>query len=347
MRVGVRRTEPGWVPSTYFGQVYGRASALHAGAEWVTVADDDGRWQMPLVVRRGADGVVDASTPYGYGGIHIAPDLDAPTVDRAWAQTMQCLTDLGVVSVFLRFSPFMPDATAQAGRLSRLDLAHRGDTVCVNLADLDLMWSRMEGRARTAVRKAEASGFAGSVDEIGPHDLASGSAFRHLYAETMDRLEAADSYYFSDDYFAQLCAGGYDRMRLVTVRDREQDVVAAAVMLLDERVVHYHLSASRRDAARLGANNLLIWTMLTWAAEHGHEAVHLGGGLSADDGLYKFKRSFGGERTAFFVGRLVVDTAQYDALVDEHAASLGCPAAALRESDFFPAYRAVPAEAVR
>ena len=59
-----------------------------------------------------------------------------------------------------------------------------------------------------------------------------------------------------------------------------------------------------------------------------------------EDGLFTFKRSFGGARTAYWTGSVVLDQPRYDALLAARASGLGTSAARLRATTHVPAYRA-------
>jgi hypothetical protein len=67
--------------------------------------------------------------------------------------------------------------------------------------------------------------------------------------------------------------------------------------------------------------------------------VHLGGGLRAEDNLFRFKRSFGGRRTQFWTGAVVVDERAYDRLVERRAVVCGRSPGELMGTGYFPAYR--------
>jgi lipid II:glycine glycyltransferase (peptidoglycan interpeptide bridge formation enzyme) len=116
-------------------------------------------------------------------------------------------------------------------------------------------------------------------------------------------------------------------------------VVAASLVFRHRERAHYHLAGSAPEALRQGANNLLLWTILRWAAEAGCAVVHLGGGVRPDDGLFTFKRSLGGTRTAFWTGAVVPRPDRYQALLAARAGELGRSVDELRNTGFFPAYR--------
>jgi serine/alanine adding enzyme len=339
MNVGWRESDPTSCPSVYFSAPYGTAAGLTTGAWWASIRSDDDAWQVPLNVRPIEGGGSDAATPYGYGGIHAAEAMGTSDVTDAWRSTLEVLGEAGIVSLFLRFSPFWPGQTAQLEHLDGLTVISTSQTVEVPVEDLDAAWGAMEGRSRTAVRKAGKAGLTAAVAPATTALRDPGHAFRRLYDSTMERLGAAPHHRHPDAYYEILVEGCGERIEVVEVRGPDGDVVAACLLLLDDDVVHYHLAGSEPAAARLGANNLMVWTMLERASRSGRSRAHLGGGTGPDDGLFRFKRSFGGEVRDFSVGHVVVRPDAYRRLVDRRAEALGVRPDDLAASGFFPAYR--------
>lgn len=320
-------------PDVYFTAGYGMAAAATKHGRWEALHVED-RLLLPYVVTE-IDGHLDAASPYGYAGIHVAPGSTEHDVAQFWRLVREHWRDMGLVAMFFRFSPFEP-AVALAG----VRTTDRGDTVTVPIGgDADALWDGMEGRSRTAIRKARGLGYTATVRPAGAADLHGGSSFRILYEQTMRRVGSTAGYLFDDAYYAKLLDGLGPSLLLAEVVGEAGGVGAAALILRHRDRVHYHLAGSDPEAARHGANNLLLWTVLNWAAGTGARLVHLGGGLRAEDNLFKFKRSFGGRRTRFRTGAVVVDQRAYDKLVEHRAVLCGRSPGELVDTGYFPAYR--------
>jgi lipid II:glycine glycyltransferase (peptidoglycan interpeptide bridge formation enzyme) len=210
----------------------------------------------------------------------------------------------------------------------------------------DAAWKAMEGRSRTAIRKAERSGFDSRLRPVRPDDTEPGSTFRRLYETTMARVGSSPRYLFTDEYYQQLLHGLGPALLMAEVYDPDGVIVAASLVMRHRGRAHYHLAGSDPGAARLGANNLLVWAIIGWAAAEGLDLVHLGGGLTADDNLFRFKRSFGGRAAEFWTGTAVLDESQYRILAEERSSRLGIPLDRMRTSSFFPLYRAEFGQAI-
>ncbi|UJP08918.1 GNAT family N-acetyltransferase [Microbacterium sp. KUDC0406] len=319
----------------YASEEYGQAVATADGGAWFEVRADGGVWSLPLIAREipGAE-LRDASTPYGYGGLEIADNLDFQSVAGLWEQTRATLSEAGFVSLFLRFPPFLPEQAERLFGLPGLEISEASYTFVVPLGDAESMWAALHKRGRTAVRAAERNGCRAEIVTIDEQVL---HGTRELYEQTMRRVGAADRYFFPDGYYAKLQQLG-DRIVVARVRDASGRVVAASFILRDDQHAHYHLSGS--TGTESGANNLMIWATMEWAADHGISSLHLGGGLAPGDSLHRFKASFGGMETPFHVGKAVLHADRYRELTYRHAAEIGADPAELERGAFFPAYRA-------
>lgn len=338
----IRRQLPNSAPTIYAERAYGLALTDSSTSFWACYGDADGHWQLPLILTPLEGRGYEASSPYGYAGIYADPSLSTEQISLMWTETLVRLEEEGVVSLFLRFPPFIYPGT-EVARLSGLpdlvvELASR--TVEVGTEQGVNVWAGMEGRARTAVRKAQKLGMRADIEFVQSPEGNLLVQFRELYDSTMTRIGAADAYLYGDSYYERLVTDLAGRVLVVGVTDNTGQPAASALVLLDRDVVHYHLSGSNPSAAKDGANNLLIWSILEWANHNGYKSVHLGGGLKPGDSLHKFKRSFGGREKDFHVGKVVVNHEAYGTLVTARASRLGVEVADLASQGYFPAFRA-------
>ncbi|MBS7548316.1 GNAT family N-acetyltransferase [Dietzia massiliensis] len=329
--------ERGWNegPDLYFNSGYGLAAARAEGAEWISLVLDGGNIQMPLLVRQLESGRLDAASPYGYCGVYAADATRGKNADL-WRRIRAELLDLGVISVFVRSSPLVSQLTSPPDSIWVVE-GH--STYLVDVSEEDEAWSAMEGRARTAVRKARKTGISASFRVASREDLCDGSDFRRMYDSTMRRVGAKTSYFFSDDYYEALRSGLGDSLLVGVASDSDGSPVAAALFMKDEHTLHYHLSGASAEGAKTGGTSLLIWEAGAVARSSGIGSVHLGGGLRPGDGLDRFKRSFGGSSLSFGAWGLVLDVDGYEEETTNRATQLGVTPEQLQKSGFFPAYR--------
>ncbi|KAB1940668.1 GNAT family N-acetyltransferase [Micromonospora sp. ALFpr18c] len=328
-------------PDVYFTKGYGSAAAEAEGGAWrMTHCGDD--VLVPFLQRRIDERWSDGISPYGYAGIHVGPSRTRHDVERLWPQMVDCWREAGLISLFFRFSPLDSRSTEFARDLPGLNFTWRGENVVVSVGQgPDAVWKQLAGRARTAIRKAERSGLTAEVRHVDPADLGRSSSFRRLYEQTMARIGSSARYFFPDSYYRALLDGLGKNLLVAEVRDDVGAAVASALVMRHSELAHYHLAGSTLEGGRLGANNLLVWSILRWSADNGCRRVHLGGGISSrdDDKLLMFKRSFGGERAPFWTASLVINDDAYELLVKAAATRIGRPTSTLHASGWFPAYR--------
>lgn len=342
MNVSQRRHSVAAAPTIYAERAYGLALTDGTASSWACFGDDSGRWQLPVILSPIEGGGFEASSPYGYAGVYAERALPEDELSRLWQETLGLLQAEGVVSLFLRFPPFTyPGAeVAQLSGLASLAVELTSTTIEVGTEQGVDVWAGMEGRARTAVRKAKKLGMQAEIGPVQSVHTERLVQFRELYERTMTRIGASTAYLYPDSYYQRLVSDLGSRVMLASVTDSAAQPAATALLLLDNDVVHYHLSGSDPSAARDGANNLLLWSILEWANHQGYKSVHLGGGLKPGDSLFKFKRSFGGTERDFHIGKVIVDPAAYGALVAARASQLGVDALELATQKYFPAFRA-------
>jgi hypothetical protein len=299
----------------YFDAAYHRAyEAAGEGRASAFVYDDAGETFFHPFLTAEVDGTdIDVEGVYGYTG-PIATTDDAEFTAAAWTAFRAWAREAGIVAEFVRFHPLLENDRLAAAdmRVSRVR-----ESVIVPLAGEP--WSGYSGSQRRAVRRAQREGLV--FEELDAR--ADIGTFTNLYDDTMARLEAAPRYRFPRQYYAALADLG-PRLRLFGVR-RNERVVAAALVLVGDRWLHYHLGGSAHDARESRPNNLLFHEIAEWGRAEGREALHLGGGVGddPDDSLLRFKSGFSRERRVVTVGTRVHRQERYDQLCDAWLAKTG------------------------
>lgn len=326
------------VPDVYFRSGYGHACAAADESCWVLIEALDGRWQLPLLLSPTPSGATDAASPYGYSGVYASETLSVHETERAWAATLDALRDIGVVAAFLRHSPLVPQARPTPAQ--RLVIENH-PTRLIELSTDDVMWTEMQGRCRTAIRKARTSGIHTCISPATAARLGPDGHFRRIYDETMARKGAGAHLTFDDEYYERLRRGLSQDLWVGEAMNPDGEVITAMLFMQHAGTFHYHLSGSTPSGARTGSNNLLIWDAIRQAAAHGAQRFHLGGGLAAGDSLENFKRSFGGRPLSYFASGLTIDEDRYRREMVIAAGSTPAAFDDLEASTFFPAYRRV------
>ncbi|TYP87213.1 GNAT family N-acetyltransferase [Blastococcus xanthinilyticus] len=292
---------PGWtdaVVATSGGRDASRLYELPSGLRAV----------LPAVARPGAPlarrvGVL-SSQPYGWGmgGLVVpARDLDPADVAAVFAD----LAASGGVLTALRPAPRRAASYRAAALPGVLRVAHTAHVLDL-AGGFDAVWrDRATGKARRAVRKAEAAGVTVEVDATGRlvpvFDALYRQSVRRWAEQSHEPLWLARLRSQRSDPERKFAAvatalGAACRVRVACLAGRP---VAAIITLHSPGHVAYWRGAMDKEAAGpVRANDLLHRTVIEAAAAEGAGHYHLGESAPGS-GLARFKESLGAEPVAY------------------------------------------------
>lgn len=263
----------------------------------------------------------DCATPYGYGGWLI----EGTGREDLFAAYLRWAVKNGIISEFVRFHPILKNHEACE---DFYDISRLGEVVHMELLSPEAIWNNISSKNRNVIRKAmknDVKVYNGRFPEIF-------CRFREIYNQTMDRDEADPYYYFEEAFYASVL-DDLPCNAQVFYAEKDNEVIAAAIMLMANGRMNYHLSGSLRQYSSLAPTNLILYQAALWGCANRYKTLYLGGGVgSGEDSLFKFKRAFyKGDLNRFYIGRKIYDRERYDALVSLRGNI---------ESSFFPQYRA-------
>jgi len=276
--------------------------------------------------------LVDLCSPYGYGG-PVVRSSGGASEEALFAEFLTAFdstcAEHRVVSEFVRLHPLIENASLYATE----DLYSHHDTVAIDLTQSESeLWRGIRKGHKSSIKKASRVG----VDVVlaGVDSL---SDFTELYRQTMERQEADESYRFADAFFRETL-DGLGEAALVAAASLSGRVVSAAMFLVRPPYAHYHFSGASREGLDSCANHALLHRVTLEMKARGCQMLHLGGGLSPEDSLYRFKGGFSPLRLPFLTARRIHNRVLYDQLAEERLADAG--KGGLRDESFFPLYRA-------
>lgn len=308
------------------------------------VTDSDKILFVPYLVRQCNDILpqevlgecFDVVSPYGYPGILLSQAaIDTPGfVEFALDNLKQMLQKNNVCSVFLRMHPILGDRFKEIFPPDHLTA--NGETVSVNLTLSESeIWAHTRKGHQSTINKCKRLGFTGKIVEFRQYI----NEFIDIYEQTMNRVNARQSYYFSRKYFEDLFSlGKHIHLGIVELND---EIACASLFFECCGIVQAHLGGTKTKYLHQSPFNFLLHYVRLWAKERGNEFLHIGGGVggSTTDSLYTFKSGFSRQRHHFLTLKLITDEEKYYSLVNLRAKALNTQAEALLSLDFFPAYR--------
>ncbi|MFJ8526932.1 lipid II:glycine glycyltransferase FemX [Bacillus sp. NPDC094106] len=273
----------------------------------------------------------DIVTAYGYGGPYLIGNKEK--IKNFYKLFAEYCKDRNIVTETIRCHPLLSNHTYLE---EVMDIRYIRKTTAVNLSNsYEEIFDHYTSSNKRNIKKAFKNGIVVEKATISKENI---DIFASLYKETMDRNHAKEIYYFDMDYF-------YNQVNETSLYEcyllfakYENQIIAGLMVLLGKKsqFAHYHLGASKTDCLHLRPNNILFDYMVKFCLGKGAKFLHLGGGYSENDGLFKFKNSFtDNNHYGYYVGSKIYDEALYDNLCDV-AAKLG----SLNE-EFFPLYRSV------
>jgi len=293
--------------------------------EWNALVED-GVWRtvrLSLIVRRAghAIGIVPLhmterrigplsrrvlhSNYWANGGLALRDDLSSQDRSGVASRVLDAIHALArarmVDKLVLRVPPVVSpgiDGHEEPGLLrgeGAVDETSSAALIDLRSAGPDELWDRMQGRARTAIRKAQRQGL-----EIRLAEQSEGpDLYYPLHLATYRRTGARPLPY---RYFDTILRTPWSRL---FVAYHEGRPVAAVNIGLFQRRAVYWTNASLDVARDLEANSLLQWEAIQWLAAGRTEVYELGDVGSASSGpaklrgLAQYKASFGGRAVPY------------------------------------------------
>jgi hypothetical protein len=286
-----------------------------------------------------ANGIYDVISPYGYPGMLISEaGRDANFIKKCWNLVQQHWKDSNICSAFIRLHPILNDyMDCLDGELDdRSVVCDQGDVVVCDLTNsLEEIWQQIRKSHRTKINKLKNAGFTcrmGSIDR----DL---NTFVDIYHETMHRVNADNSYFFTNSYFAELIEALGEKVNICVV-EIDDKVAAAALVTEFSGTIQYHLGGTKTEFLPQSPTIAMFNYIINWSKERGNKYFNLGGGLGGhEDSLYHFKVGFSKATKSYKTIRSVVNEDSYEYLTDLRARYLGKNVAEMKSSAFFPIYR--------
>jgi hypothetical protein len=247
----------------------------------------------------------DIQSPYGYGGPVVKNEKEG-FLSKAWSAYTAWCDGNNVLAEFIRFHPLLNNWHYYKG-----GVMDERETVWLNLINAELLSTYRE-LAKRGVRKAKRNGL--SVEWWNGDQFL--NIFPLLYNTFMTELNAEGFYHFTDTYFKKILTWENAHCAVCKLND---EIVTAAVFLVEANTMEYHLSASHEAGKKLGSVYLLMHEAALYGQQLGCKALHLGGGTdnNPDNPLLFFKSRFSNLRTPFKIGKQIYTKEVYNQMKNE------------------------------
>ena len=262
----------------------------------------------------------DFATPYGYGGWLLEGEGDSAPVYSTYKDW--CYKN-HILSEFVRFELFSTTRDSYYGQVVR-----RTNNIVRSLdCPMDEMLMDFEHKVRKNLKKANAFGLEILIEDTEDHL----EEFLQIYYGTMDRNDATQNYYFKKEFFHQIDQLRGNHMYFHVMFGGK--VIATELVIMGSDTMYSYLGGTNGEYFSYRPNDFLKFHIIKWGIDNGYRQFVLGGGYGADDGIFRYKKSFAPNGVVpFYTGQVVFNQKEYDRLLSLRTD--------LSESGFFPLYRA-------
>lgn len=265
----------------------------------------------------------DVISVYGYGGPNVSGSVNQAEWKEFWRQINEWYMDNDVVTEVVKFNLFDNDKCMYPGTIERV----MNNIVCDVDGSFEECVSKFDRKVRKNVRKAERNDLRIEIQRNGDNL----KEFLKIYYGTMQRREADEKFYFTEDFFETLHSKMEKNFCYFYVY-KDDRVISAELVLLSDKCMYSYLGGTDQEYFDMRPNDFLKYHIIKWGNEHLKKYFVLGGGHGCEDGIYNYKKSFApdGQRM-FCVGTKIINLSDYNKL---------CACAGVSpDEQFVPAYR--------
>lgn len=304
---------------------------------WIMESDSYTVW-IPLIERKLPDNIskgknyYDLTSPYGYPGILFDRPVFPHQLNDVIRRFKNDAGEHNYITTFIRMNPIINPFSWQQDDLIRQ--RYHGFTITVPLFEsFQIIRKGYSQNHRKNIRQLNNDGFTFSINSH-----CSCKEFISIYIQTMDRLNASDYYYFSEDYFHSLFEILDDKLLLALVHSPDGKAVSGGLLTDFNGIIQSHLTATRTAYLEHAPSKLLFDGIIQQAVNMERKWLHLGGGLnSREDSLYRFKKGFSPIKNQFSTLRIIHDKQRYNNL--NYVALNESGKDKFEDMEFFPLYR--------
>jgi serine/alanine adding enzyme len=276
----------------------------------------------------------DTTTPEYLGPVWIDPDMTPAAAPFRFPEVFadHC-REKGIIAEFAHLDPWIPEQLLESGcvkpnrEIVYVDLTWPEDDIWMKSLSSDARRQTKQGqRAGVQTRRATE-----------PDDV---REFHRLYAMTMERRQARESYRYPLEYFMAF----FETMSgnsFFVLAEYEERVVAGGLFVYDDNEIRWHLSAADREWSRVRPVNVYLYNTIRESLGQRWKRMLLGGAYEDGDGVFRFKANFSRLRADFQTYERLHDVDAYAAVMTNWHRHYG---SSLPREDYFPAYRASPPE---
>jgi hypothetical protein len=293
-------------------------------------SDNTVSFALPVILRAIAEtGYKDITSVYGYAGpLSGGKTFSLDSINKFQERLRDFFDSNRVISAFARLHPLFLN---QASILNGLgNVRDENQTVGINLTlpeeeqkkqythSLKQALNHLK-RKKVFVRQAE------TKEEI--------DTFIAIYRENMERVNAAENYFFSCEYFHSFL---HTINSFILLAFFEREIICGSLCSMCNGIIQTHLAATKNEFLRDSPLKYVWDQVRETGVKKQMKYLHFGGGISGkNDSLFFFKSHFSNLRFMFKTWRYIHNKTIYNDLLNRKFNGN------IPDNRFFPLYRLV------
>ncbi|MFC2136423.1 GNAT family N-acetyltransferase, partial [Bacteroidota bacterium] len=236
-----------------------------------------------------------------------------------------------IITEFQRFNPLLKNHELYS---DLLNVFYNRDIVYVDLSKkLDKIQEEYSRHTRKNIKKAARNNLKIIQDESNEGI----KTFIKIYVQSMKKRNAPEFYYFNEDFFLNLFYYFKDNIKLFHVKYKDR-IICSSIELGKYGIIHDFLRGTDSDFLEVRPNDILLDEVIKWSKSAGNNYFSIGGGasVSADDSIFRFKKSFSADSTGFYIFKKIHNKELYQKICELSGKKTN--ELKFQESDFFPEY---------
>ena len=244
----------------------------------------------------------DITGAYGYNG-PIGKVSEPDFVKYFNVSLKNYLQQSNVVTEFIRYCPIIDNRIFHT-YTNQIDVL---DNVYIDLSKgIEEIWNNsFEYRVRKTIKKAYE--YPLSTQIINGYEINNESLIKmyNIYIDTMQKNLADDYYFFDINFFSRLVEK-LEKNILLIITYFDMLPISTELILIGPKIAYGFLGGTLKEYYQYKANTYQRWELIKYLFNKGIEKYSLGGSISRNDNIYKFKKSFAKNcSNPFYIGTYV------------------------------------------
>ena len=261
----------------------------HAFDEKIITSEIKGLEHNSKIIKSNIKGLYYCETVWGYSFPTNNSNLEISYLWKKWNQHCQ---GKNIIAEIIKIPPFI---TFEALDTTIFDELHIVSRTCALQLNEDDFFSQISQKTRNIIRNSDKKLFCRKAE------MSDSLEIYNLYSKSMSNFNAEKKYFLGLKTFDYLCN---DKNSIIYLAFLDEQLIGFVCFLFDQKISHYHLSASNQLGRKYNANYLLLFKAINESINKGIQMVHFGGGLTNldNDNLFKFKKKFSNHILQYRIG---------------------------------------------